>query len=354
MAPSEPAADEPDLARLPAAAQAGDGHAFDRLVGPLRDELRAHCYRMLGSVHDAEDAVQDTLDRAWRGLARFDGDRRALRAWLYKIATNRSLTLLDRRRRRELPTDLSHDAGSPPAEVNWLEPLPERLMSWADGLSPEARLLARESVELAFVAAVQHLSPRQRAALLLRDVLGYPAAEVAELLDTTVAAVNSALQRSRRDLAVLREDTQQRTLRTLGEAGQRELVERYVAAWEAGDVDAIVAMLADDVKYSMPPLPAWYAGREAVRGFLVEGPLSRRWRLLPTWSNGQLAFGTYMWDERRAAYVAAGLDVLVMRGTRVAEVVAFLDACLPAFGLPETLAGNRRETRDEFPGRCGL
>ncbi|MDQ7905034.1 sigma-70 family RNA polymerase sigma factor [Phytohabitans sp. ZYX-F-186] len=338
---------ESAAARLLVAARAGDGDAFGRLVGPLRDELRAHCYRMLGSTHDAEDAVQETLDRAWRGLERFE-DHGSIRPWLYKIATNRSLTIIERRGRRELPTDLS-PAGAPLAEAAWLEPYPDQLMGWTERLSPEARAVARESVELAFVAALQHLSASQRAVLLLRDVLGYAAGEVADVLDTTAAAVNSALQRARKAVAELCPDPSQRqTLRTLGDAAQRELARRYMAAWEAGDVDAIVAMLAKDARYSMPPLTTWYAGRADIRGFLVDAVPRHRWRFLPARANGQLAFGTYLWSDQRGAYVPAGLDLLALRGRQVAEVVSFLDADFPAFGLPDRL------TRDEFADRPGL
>lgn len=319
------------MAELSAAARTGDRQAFDQLVGPFRDELCAHCYRMLGSAHDAEDVVQETLDRAWRGLARFE-DRGSIRPWLYKIATNRALTLIERRGRRELPADLRAAT-----EATWLEPYPDRLMGWTAELDPEAQVVARESVELAFVAALQHLTAVQRAALLLRDVLGFAAGEVAGLLDTSVAAVNSALQRARKALAgSLPERTQQRTLGELGEKGRRELAQRYVRAWEAGDVEAIVAMLAEDAKYSMPPLTAWYAGRAGIRAFLADGPLRSRWRFVPVGANGQLAFGTYRWDEERREYVPAGLDVLAVRGGRVAEVVSFLDADFAAFGLPDS------------------
>lgn len=323
-------------AELVAAARAGDQTAFARLVGPLRAELHAHCYRMLGSMHDADDAVQDTLDRAWRSLGRFE-DRGSIRPWLYKIATNRALTLIERRGRRELPTDLS-PGRAPLAETAWLEPYPDRLISWTADLSPEERVVARESVELAFVAALQHLSPTQRAVLLLRDVLGYTASEAAGLLGTTVAAVNSGLQRARKAVAGLLPDaTQHRALTALGEGSVRELARRYTAAWEAGDVDAIVAMLTEDARYSMPPLTEWYAGHDDIRGFLVEGPLRRRWRFLPTRANGHLAFGTYMWDDDRAVYVPAGLDLLVLRGSRVAEVISFLAADFPSCGLPAEL-----------------
>ncbi|GAA2587500.1 sigma-70 family RNA polymerase sigma factor [Actinomadura fulvescens] len=323
-------------ADLLAAARAGDKEAFGLLVGPLREELRAHCYRMLGSVHDADDAVQDTLDRAWRGLGRFE-DRGSIRPWLYKIATNRSLTLAERRGRRELPTDLS-PGNAPLTESAWLEPYPERLMNWTARLTPEDRAVARESVELAFVAALQHLSPSQRAVLILRDVLGYSARETADLLDSTVTAANSSLQRARKAVAGLLPDaTQTQTVATLGDETVRDLAQRYVTAWEAGDVNSIVAMLTQDAKYSMPPLTEWYAGRDDIRGFLVEGPLRHRWRFLPTRASGHLAFGTYMWDDDRAVYAPAGLDLLVLRGGHVAEVVSFLEVDFPAFGLPAEL-----------------
>jgi RNA polymerase sigma-70 factor (TIGR02960 family) len=321
-----PARVEPDLL---AAAQAGDAGAFDRLVGPLRGELEAHCYRMVGSVHDAEDLVQETLLRAWNALDRFDG-RGPVRPWLYKIATNRSLTLIERRGRRELPTDLGPGAAEA-AERAWLEPYPDHRLESA-GQTPEQRFAVRESVELAFVAALQQLPPGPRAALLLCEVLAFSAREAADLLDMTVPAVTSALQRARR---ALRDGaaSQQATVRELGDADLRALAERYATAWEAGDVDTIVAMLADDARFAMPPQTAWYAGRPAIREFLVDGPLASRWRFRPARANGQLAFATYLWDG--TAWVAGGLDVLALRGDRIAEVVSFLDrAVFTAFGLP--------------------
>ncbi|GAB2857852.1 sigma-70 family RNA polymerase sigma factor [Actinoallomurus bryophytorum] len=312
-------------ADLLAAARSGNADAFERLVGPYRAELLAHCYRMLGSVHDAEDAVQESLIRAWRGVGGLD-ERGFVRAWLYKIATNRCLTALERLGRRELPVDVL--PGTPETEISWLEP-------YAD-VSPEARYVERESVELAFVAALQRLSASQRAALILREVLRFSAAEVADLLGTSTASVNSALQRARKAIGPSG-TSQQATLRALGTARVDEIVTRWAEAWHAGDIDAIVAMLAEDARYSMPPLPEWYRGRAGIREFLLRGPLRSRWRFLPTSANGQLAFGTYLWDDAAAAYVPGGLDVLTIRDGQVAEVTAFLSADLTAFGLPAKL-----------------
>jgi RNA polymerase sigma-70 factor (TIGR02960 family) len=305
---------------------------FAAAVAPFRGEVTAHCYRMLGSLTDAEDVVQETWLRAWQawpGFApRLDDRERSVRAWLYKIATNRCLTFLGRAARLELPTAVTPAAEH---EVRWLEPLPADRMAYADHLDPAERLVAWESVELAFLVALQHLAPRQRAALLLREVLGYSAAETADLLGTSVASVNSALQRAR----VARE----RPAPDRDATGTAELARRYAAAWEAGDVDAIVAMLAEDARFSMPPLPEWYAGRAAIREFLVTGPLTHRWRFLATSANGMPAFATYMWDG--TAYVPMGLDVLTVRDGMVHEVVSFLEADFADFGLPTRIEDER-------------
>ena len=299
---------------------------FEQAVGPYRAELHAYCYRMLGSLHDADDALQDALLRAWRGLDGFEG-RSSLRSWLYRIATNVSLDLIARRPKRVLPLDYDEQE-----EPRWLEPYPEI----ADAAPPpDARYEQRESVELAFVAAVQHLPANQRAALLLRDVLGFRAREVAETLDTTVESVNSALARARRTVEQrLPERSQQATLRELGDDGVRELVERYMDALESGDVEKIVGLLAEEAVWSMPPLPQWYRGEPAIRGFLHEGPLNQRWRHLPTHANGQAAVGCY--QLHKGVYIASVIDVLTLDGPRVAAVTAFIDPSLFArFGLPD-------------------
>jgi RNA polymerase sigma-70 factor (ECF subfamily) len=273
---------------------------------------------MLGSVHDADDALQDALLRAWRAFDRFEG-RSSLRSWLYRIATNVSLDLIARRPKRVLPLEYEEDN-------LWLEPYPD---------APDATYEQRESVELAFVAAVQHLPANQRAALLLRDVLGFRAREAAETLDTSVDSVNSALARARRTVEErLPERSQQATLRELGDDGVREVVERYMDALESGDVDRIVGLLAEEAVWSMPPLPEWYRGERDIRGFLHAGPLNQRWRHIPTHANGQAAVGCYQLHD--GVYIAAVIDVLTLDGPRVAAVTAFIDPSLFArFGLPD-------------------
>jgi RNA polymerase sigma-70 factor (ECF subfamily) len=306
---------------------------FGRIVEPLRAELVAHCYRMLGSLADAEDVVQESMVRAWKGWGRFeprlDDPHRSVRGWLYKIATNRCLTFLARSRRRALPADLSQDDS--PEQVRWLEPFPDDRMSFVDRMDPAQRLLAWESIELSFLVALQRLPASQRAVLLLRDVLGFSAAEVAEQLDASVASVNSALQRAR--AARVRARPQPLP----ADPHVTEMARRYAAAWEAGDVDAIVALVTHDAKYSMPPLHEWFVGRPAIRSFLMDGPLRWRWRFLPTRANGHPAFATYLRDRDASAFVPKGLDVLIVTAHGVAEVVSFLDADFANFGLPGVL-----------------
>src|SRR3989441_6619964 len=271
---TKPAAAPPP--ELLEAARQGDQIAYGQLVSPHRAELHAHCYRMLGSVPDAEDALQETLLRAWRGLPRFEG-RSSLRSWLYRIATNTCLDVIARRPKRVLPIDYGpaadpHDGpGEPLVESVWVEPYPDEKLGIEDGLAgPEASYEQRESVELAFIVALQHLPARQRAALILRDVLGFSAREVAELLDTTTASVNSALQRARTAVDErLPEQSQQATLRSLGDHAVRDIVDGYVDAWERGDVDAVVAMLTDDAGFAMPPLASWFRGGAAIKIFLA-------------------------------------------------------------------------------------
>jgi RNA polymerase sigma-70 factor (ECF subfamily) len=344
-----------DLAEraLLTSARAGDEGAYRRLVETYRGELHAHCYRMLGSVHDAEDALQDAFVRAWRGLPRFEG-RSSLRSWLYRIATNTCLDVVARRPKRVLPLDYGPAAdphkgpGAPLVESVWVEPYPDETVGVADGFaSPEASYEQRESVELAFIAALQYLPARQRAVLILREVLGFSAREVAETLDTTTVSVNSALQRARKTIDDhLPEQSQQATLRSVGDDGIRELVERYVDAWERGDVDAVAAMLAEDAAIAMPPMANWFRGA-GVLVFLRDWAFSgrvygaegkRRVRVLPVRASGQPAFGTYSWDPERERYLPTVLQVLTLRGDRIEEITGFVTPEIFArFGLPDSL-----------------
>jgi len=333
-----------DDAALLESARSGEQDAFARLLAPYCGELTAHCYRMLGSADDAEDALQETLLRAWRGLQRFEG-RSSLRSWLYSIATNVCLRVIERRPRRLLPIERGppgdpHDElASPLLESVWIEPFADEEQ---DVEAPAARYERRESIELAFVAALQHLPARQRAVLILRDVLGFSAREVAVTLDASPASVDSALQRARRSVEQrLPAQSQQATLRALGDERLSELVGAYVSAWESGDVEAVVAMLAHDARIAMPPIPTWYRGREAVGRFLSERALrgERPRRLLPVRANGAPAFGQYTWSEERQRLQAHGVMVLTFEGERVAEIAAFLTpGALARFGLPQELA----------------
>ena len=284
-------------------------------------------------MQDAEDALQDALLGAWRGLAGFEG-RSSLRAWLYRITTNACLRLLRRRPRRLLSADYGpafdqvDDLGEPVAEPVWLEPYP----------TPEGRWELRESVELAFVAALQHLPATQRAVLILREVLGFSAAEVAGILDTSPAAVNSALQRARRAVDErVPHPSQQAELDALGPDGRRELVDAFVAAWERADVAALLELLADDARFTMPPLPAWFSGRAGIGRFLAGRMFATPWRLVPISANGQLAFACYQGHAQGAGRFRLGaINVVGLRGGRVAELAGFIDPALHRhFGLPE-------------------
>jgi RNA polymerase sigma-70 factor (ECF subfamily) len=305
---------------------------YARLVEPHRRELHAHCYRMLGSVQDAEDALQEALTRAWRSLDRFEG-RSSPRSWLYRIATNTCLDALSKRpARRELPIDRGPDE-PPLTETVWLEPYPD---------DPDSTYEVRESVELAFVAALQHLPANQRAVLILREVLGFSAKEAAAILDTTPASVNSAMQRARAAVDErMPAQTQQQTLRALGDEAVRELVERYVEAWNRGDVDAVVSMLAEEATFSMPPAFEWFRGRVAIREFLPLGPLSIPRIFVPVHANGQPAFGTYKLIDGEWLPNAIHVITLDARGL-IVDVFCYLEAALfPLWGLPPVPPGTR-------------
>jgi RNA polymerase sigma-70 factor, ECF subfamily len=329
------------------AARNGDEDAFARLVSTYRGVLHAHCYRMLGSVADAEDAMQDTLLRAWRSLDGFQG-RSSLSSWLYRIATNVCLRLIERRPKRVLPIDYGPPGdphtgvGAPLTESVWIDPYPDERLGIEDGLAaPDARYEQRESVELAFIAALQHLPARQRAVLILREVLGFSADEVADVLDTTATSVYSALQRAHKAVDErLPERSQQETLRSLDDEDVRRIVESYVDAWERADVDKVVAMLAEDVAMAMPPTPTWFRGREVIDQFLRDRPMSGRlrWRGLPIRANGQLGAGFYQWDDEREAFFAHSVTVLTLRGSEISQIDAYLTAeQFEAFGLPASL-----------------
>jgi len=329
------------------AARRGDEDAFRRLVDAHRAGLHAHCYRMLGSLHDAEDAFQDTLLRAWRALGGLQG-RSTFWTWMYRIATNACLDAIARRPKRVLPIDYGPPAAGgedgpeePLSAPVWIEPYPDEVLATEDGYaSPEARYEQRESLELAFIAALQHLPSRQRAVLILRDVLGFSARETAEALDTTVPSVNAALQRARRTAGErLPERSQQATLRSLGDQRVRDLVRRFVDAFERGEVDAILALLVEDATFAMPPYAGWYQGRDAIgESWLMPGGPAPRLRYAPARANGQPAVGTYLLDRRTGRYRPIALDLLTLRGPLIAGVLAFrMPELFPHFGLPEEL-----------------
>jgi len=324
-------------------AQAGDGEAFRALTEPHRRELQVHCYRMLGSFQDAEDALQDTLLAAWRGLEGFDG-RASIRTWLYRIATNRCLDALRSASRR--PAKQWDIPGIEPpeptrlGEVVWLEPYPDALLEGAFNvpLGPEARYEQTESISLAFVTALQVLPPRQLAVLILRDVLGFHANEVATMLDTTVESVKSALKRARAGLQLRRSTAVDHEQPPATDSSAEEaIVAKFVSAYESADIEALVALLTDDVFMSMPPLPLEYEGRDVVAGFCADlFGAGRRFDLVPTRANGQPAFGAYLRTPTGIRH-GTGLYVLTLAGDRICAMIRFENTVLPSFGLPPSL-----------------
>jgi RNA polymerase sigma-70 factor, ECF subfamily len=297
-----------------------DEATFAELIEPYRRELHAHCYRMLGSVHDADDALQETLLGAWKGRSGFEG-RSSLRSWLYAIATNACLRILEGRKRRELPggTGSGDDPGAPLAEPLaesvWIEPYPDERLGYED----------REGVELAYIAALQLLPPNQRAVLILREVLGFSAKETAEILDTSAGAVNSALQRARAKVErELPARSQQETLQALGDERSRELVARFLDAWNRADVPGIVAMLSDDASFAMPPLPTWFEGKDDIAAFITEHVFRSSWRFEATSTSGQPAMAGYRRDDESGRDRLDVLVVLSFEGELVAAITNFI------------------------------
>ncbi|RRR42050.1 sigma-70 family RNA polymerase sigma factor [Mycolicibacter terrae] len=335
-----------ETADLMARARAGDGDAFRELTEPHRRELQVHCYRMLGSLHDAEDALQNTLLAAWQGLDRFEG-RASIRTWLYRIATNQCLsTLRSASRRSAKEWDMPHIEPPEPSslgEIVWLEPYPDALLEGAMNAppGPEARYEQTEAISLAFMTALQVLPARQRAVLILREVLGYPAAEVAEMLDCTVEAVTSALKRARAALrSRLPAGAQGPVPSTPNSPAEQALVTKFVRVYQSGDVAALVALLTDDVRLSMPPIPLEYHGRDVVgRFFATIFGAGREYHLVPTRANGQLAFGAYGRFGGDGIRHGAGLLVLSVTGNRISALTRFDNDVLPWFGLPHALPG---------------
>ena len=327
-------------------ARAGDESAFAELADGFRAELHLHCYRIVGSVQDAEDLVQETLLAAWRGLERFEG-RASLRSWLYRIATNRCLNALRDRGRRppELPPP-PEELPPPPTrrrEPLWLEPYPDVLLEAVPdrSLQPEARYEQREAIGLAFVAGLQRLPPRQRAVLVLRDVLAFRAAEAAEMLGVTEVSVNRTLQRARQALERAVPPVERENAPLPGSREERELVGRFTEAFEAGDIEGVVALLTDHALLTMPPAPLEYEGPLAIGRFLATVPAGGaldRFRLVPTRANGQPAFGCYLRDAHTSVGHAYGLMVLTLSGDRVAAITGFPDTSVfRSFGLPRIL-----------------
>ena len=319
-------------------ARAGDGEAFRQLVGPYERELQLHCYRMLGSVADAEDAMQDALLAAWQGLRGYEG-RASVRTWLYRVTTTRCLNVRRSARRRQVTLP----PGPPPpeptrlGEVTWLEPCPDSLMEALPDAEPgpEARYEAREAISLAFITAVQRLPPRQRAVLILRDVLGFPAGEAARIVGSTEESVTSALKRARATLRQHDANTAE-PAPAPESAREKQLIERLTRAYEAGDVDGIIALFTDDAWLTMPPAPLEYQGHGPIARFLTEIAFrgGRTYRLVPVRANGQLAFGAYLHAPQPGDERANGLLVLTLSGDRIQAMTRFTSSVFPRFGLP--------------------
>jgi len=344
-------------ARRMAAARRGNSHEFSELAEPYRYELQVHCYRILGSAHEAEDMVQETMLRAWKRLDTYEG-RASFRAWLYKIATNVCLDTLDKRRRRAkrlLPNDLfspadPHNPVEPPlTEILWLEPLPDEWLADSSAVNPEVRYSTHESISLAFLTALQLLPPRQRAVLILKDVMDWSANEIADLLDATTSSVNSALHRARVTLAKnYRGRKQQTSIPANPDEQTQKILEKYVQAWQTADVNGLVALLKKDATLSMPPSPSWYAGRENIGifagntvfaddGAMFPGSAVGRWKLLPVQANGQPATAVYQLMEE-GEYRPFGIHVLACEKEQIAQVSCFIDASFPdRFALPMIL-----------------
>jgi RNA polymerase sigma-70 factor (TIGR02960 family) len=324
-------------------ARSGDQHAFAQLTDGYRQELRLHCYRMLGSTQDAEDALQETMLGAWQALSNFE-ERASMRTWLYRIATNRCLNMLRAASRRPKVVSSVKDAPPEPTragEVVWLEPYPDILLDGLpdDSPGPDARYERRESVSLAFITVLQLLPPRQRVALVLRDVLGYRASEAAEMIDTTEASVEGALKRARvalRDHLIITNGRQPGPVSSFAE---QDIVARVTAAFETGNVDALLALLSEDVSVTMPPIPGELEGREDAGRYFSKTLFRPGYslRIVPTRANGQPALASYVQDPQTGLYHASGIAVLTLSGNLISAVTTFGKDVLPSFGLPRVL-----------------
>jgi RNA polymerase sigma-70 factor (ECF subfamily) len=336
------------------AAQQGNSEQFGELTEPYRRELQVHCYRILGSLHEAEDMVQETMLKAWKRLDTYEG-RASFRAWLYKIATNSCLDYLDQKKSRRLlpfdklsPSDPTEPLSPPTPEATWLEPFPDEWLGDKSALNPEVRYSNSESISLAFLTALQTLPPRQRAVLILRDVLDFSASETADVLGFTTPSVNSALHRARTTLSQRypRSEREELAMSSTDEHTQ-ELLDQFVEAWEAADVEGLVALLKENAVLAMPPSRSWYQGREAIRKFaaatffadqgMFGDGAAGRWKLIPTQANGSPAFAIYQRIEGHG-YRAFGIHVLDHDPEGLARIISFIDpSLLPRFGLPHTL-----------------